>query len=114
MCHRSLLYTSKTLITPDTLMNTSLGIFSDSPTSPAPTRQQHIPANSPVLAAAHSANHDEAVFNDPDTFRIERREDETHSLAFGCGIRRCVVEWLARAELEGAFGTFLVEFIRSI
>ncbi len=81
---------------------TSLEIFSNSPTTVA----HLIPANSPVLAATHSANHDEAVFDNPDTFNIERHENETHSLAFVYGIRRCVVEWLARAELEGAFGTF--------
>jgi hypothetical protein len=49
----------------------------------------------PVLA---SANHDPAVFSDPDRLDFER--DAREQLAFGGGIHTCLGAWMARFELE--------------
>jgi cytochrome P450 len=49
-----------------------------------------------------SANHDPSVFDDPETFDIERR-DSRH-LSFGKGIHTCVGAFLARMEARVAIG----------
>jgi cholest-4-en-3-one 26-monooxygenase len=48
-----------------------------------------------------SANRDEDVFEDPDTFRIDRSPN--HHLAFGVGEHVCLGAHLARLELRTAF-----------
>jgi cytochrome P450 len=50
-----------------------------------------------------SANYDEAVFTEPDTFDI-RRTPNRH-LTFGHGIHFCLGAMLARVELVGALTT---------
>ena len=44
-----------------------------------------------------SANHDEAQFPDPETFRLDRGRN--HHLAFGAGAHKCLGEHLARLEI---------------
>jgi cytochrome P450 len=67
-------------------------------------------AGEPVLASITSANHDPAVFGDPDELDITRA-DNPH-LAFGPGIHHCLGAQLARAELQIALGSLLQRFPR--
>ncbi|MEU5784721.1 cytochrome P450 [Micromonospora lupini] len=57
-----------------------------------------IPAGEGVLVLNASANHDEAVFDDPASFRL--RQDSARHLAFGYGIHQCIGQNLARLEIE--------------
>lgn len=61
-----------------------------------------IPADERVMVLWASANRDEAVFGDPDEFRLDRDPDD--NLLYGRGIHRCPGAPLARLEL-----TVLVE-----
>ncbi len=58
-----------------------------------------------VLLAWASANRDEAVFEDPDTFVLDRSPNR--HLAFGVGIHRCVGAHLARQEFKVIIGEVL-------
>ncbi|MGW0337085.1 cytochrome P450 [Streptomyces sp. NPDC003011] len=62
-----------------------------------------IPAGSRVLPLVGSANRDEAVFPDPDTFVPGRSNIRKH-LALGRGIHVCVGAHLARTEADVALG----------
>jgi nitric oxide reductase len=63
-----------------------------------------IKAGEGIIASNQSANRDEDVFSDPDTFNLHRKVDPAKNLAFGFGDHRCIAEALARAELEAVFG----------
>jgi len=63
-----------------------------------------IKAGEGIIAATQSGNRDEDVFPDPDTFDMQRKRGTEEALGYGWGEHRCVAEWLARAELEIAFG----------
>ncbi|MFE9425679.1 cytochrome P450 [Kitasatospora sp. NPDC006697] len=63
-----------------------------------------IKAGEGILPLNNAANHDEAVFPDPDTLDIRREEARSH-LAFGYGIHQCIGQNLARIELEIVYGT---------
>jgi cytochrome P450 family 142 subfamily A polypeptide 1 len=52
-----------------------------------------------VVLALESANRDERVFDDPDEFRLGRRNGGSH-LAFGAGIHLCLGAPLARLEID--------------
>lgn len=56
-----------------------------------------IPAGAQVLLLIGSANHDEAVFENPETFDLHRADARQH-LAFGHGIHHCLGAALARLE----------------
>ncbi|HEU4655984.1 MAG TPA: cytochrome P450 [Capillimicrobium sp.] len=60
-----------------------------------------IPAGAQVLLLLAAANHDEAVFDDPETFDIHREGARRH-LAFGHGIHHCLGASLARLEARVA------------
>ncbi|MFK0177085.1 cytochrome P450 [Streptomyces xanthochromogenes] len=62
-----------------------------------------IPANSFVALWNMSANRDSQVFDDPDTFRIDRPENK--QIAFGAGVHRCVGAPVATLEIQ----TFIEE-----
>jgi cytochrome P450 len=68
-----------------------------------------IPKGSFVMLRFHSANRDEQVFPDPDSFDPERENAADH-LAFGHGIHFCLGAPLARLELNIAFRTLLGGF----
>lgn len=53
-----------------------------------------------IIVSNQSANRDESVFEDANTFNIYRERGRQESLSFGYGDHRCVGERLARAELE--------------
>ncbi|GAB1215440.1 hypothetical protein ATERTT37_004630 [Aspergillus terreus] len=66
-------------------------------------RDKHIKAGEGIIASNQSANRDEDVFPDPDTFNMHRETDSEQNLAYGYGDHRCIAEVLARAELEAVF-----------
>ena len=67
---------------------------------------QHIKAGEGIIASNQSANRDEEVFPDPDTFNMHRKRGTEEALGYGWGPHRCVAEYLARTELEIVFGEF--------
>ncbi len=62
-----------------------------------------------VIVGIASANRDERVFEDPDVFRIDRKEPAMH-LSFGYGPHFCVGSLLARMEAEEAIQALLDRF----
>jgi cytochrome P450 len=64
-----------------------------------------VPAGSTVFALQYSANRDEALTPDPDTFDVTRKP--VQHLAFGSGIHHCLGASLARLELCVAFEVLL-------
>lgn len=59
---------------------------------------RRIAADEPIALVYASANRDEEVFDDPDTFVLDRPNIDRH-LAFGMGPHRCAGEGLARLML---------------
>jgi cytochrome P450 len=70
-----------------------------------------IKANDRVLLVQHAANHDPAVFPDPDRFDITRWPNK--HVAFGSGIHTCLGAPLSRLEAQEAFA-FLAERFTAI
>jgi hypothetical protein len=67
-----------------------------------------IPAGSVVALGYASANRDEAVFEDPDSFSLDRGDDLRHQhFGFGFGIHLCVGAALARLEATCALDAVL-------
>lgn len=62
---------------------------------------QIVPAGSTILLLVGSANHDEEVFEDPDTFNIHR--EKPRHMSFGHGIHTCIGNMLARMEARVVF-----------
>lgn len=60
---------------------------------------RRIEPGEPIALAYASANRDEAVFADPDTFRLDRPNINKH-LAFGRGPHRCAGMSMARLEFQ--------------
>ena len=67
-----------------------------------------IRAGDPVALYFASANRDEDVFDEPFTFRIDRRPNP--HLAFGFGEHFCMGAHLARVELDVMFRQLLARF----
>ncbi|EFG04794.1 cytochrome P450 [Streptomyces clavuligerus] len=67
-----------------------------------------IPAGEAVVVWLGSANRDESVFADPDTFDIRRRPNK--HIAFGAGAHYCVGHTVARATLRALFAELLGRF----
>lgn len=67
---------------------------------------QTIPKDDPIALVYASANRDEAVFEDADSFRLDR-PNMKESLAFGRGPHMCVGAALARLELQVALDALL-------
>ncbi|HEX7094579.1 MAG TPA: cytochrome P450 [Acidimicrobiales bacterium] len=71
-------------------------------------RDVPIPAGSVVALGYASANRDEDVFDDPDTFSLDRGDDLRHQhFGFGFGIHYCVGAPLARLEATCALAAVL-------
>lgn len=71
-----------------------------------------IKKDSGVVALNQSANRDESVFSDPDTFDITRNPNP--HLGFGYGIHLCPGEWLSRVEMEAAFRALFINHIPNL
>lgn len=67
-----------------------------------------IPPDTEVIIAQVSANRDERVFPDPDTFRLKRAPNP--HLAFGAGIHVCLGRPLARLEAAEALPALMRRF----
>jgi cytochrome P450 len=70
-----------------------------------------IPKGEVVLTIVASANRDETVFEDSDTFDMHRSNAKAH-LGFGLGIHNCIGSGLARLELRVAFEHLVRAFSR--
>jgi cytochrome P450 len=64
-----------------------------------------IPANARVLFSVLSANRDPRYFDDPDTFRLDRK-DNRH-ISFGSGAHFCPGAWTARMEAAISLRIFI-------
>ena len=73
---------------------------------------REISPGEPIALAYASANRDAAVFDDPDSFRLDRHNVRDH-LAFGRGPHRCAGMGMARLEFQIAFRG-LLDATRSI
>jgi cytochrome P450 len=69
----------------------------------------HIPKGSNVFLMWNAGGVDAAMFNDPLTINLERKNSRSHS-SFGTGIHFCVGHQLARAELHAATEAWIREF----
>jgi cytochrome P450 len=58
-----------------------------------------------IAALLGSANHDPAVFGDPETLDVGRAENP--HVSFGAGVHFCIGAPLARVELQASFGALL-------
>jgi hypothetical protein len=67
-----------------------------------------IPAGTQVFLSLGSANHDEALFDDPEAFDIHRK-NARHNIAFGRGIHFCIGNRLAILEANIALETFVAK-----
>jgi cytochrome P450 len=65
-----------------------------------------IPKGSSIAIGYASANRDESVFDDSETFDVERKKAGAH-LSFGSGPHHCPGAALARQEMYSAFTIFL-------
>jgi len=78
--------------------------FSRTVTRDTELRGKRLLAGQKVLLIYTSANRDPDVFDDPDTFRVERNP---HHLGFGIGTHFCLGANLARMEMRVAFEELL-------
>jgi cytochrome P450 len=78
------------------------------PNADVTIRDTEIPAGSVVALGYASANRDEEVFADPDSFSLDRGEELRHKhFGFGFGIHLCVGAALARLEAVAALDAVL-------
>jgi cytochrome P450 len=76
----------------------AIGMFRET-TCPVTIGEDSIPAGARVLYSTMSANRDPAVYDDPDSFRLDRKPSATAPhLAFGNGAHFCPGAWTARLE----------------
>lgn len=71
---------------------------------------EHIEAGSRIYLLTGAANRDPNQFEEPDQFRIDRRDNQ--HLMFGRGIHSCLGSSLARMELVAGLTTFVREIDR--
>ncbi|MGI9327630.1 MAG: cytochrome P450 [Pseudomonadales bacterium] len=80
------------------------------PVEPMQIGSHEIAAGQPLWLGILAANHDPAIFSQPQTLDIQRNPNP--HIAFGAGIHFCLGPSLARAEAQVAFGRLLNRFPR--
>lgn len=70
-----------------------------------------LPKGSSIFLMWASAGQDEAMFEDPMAFNIDRKNKRSH-ITFGMGVHHCVGSFLARAELTAAVQRWTQDFER--
>lgn len=80
--------------------------FARTTVSGATFQERYIAPGEPIALSYTSANRDEAVFEDPHSFRLDRPNIREH-LAFGRGPHRCAGMAMARVELQIAIRELL-------
>lgn len=83
-------------------MDTSIVSWRRTTIAPLEIGNTPIPENATILLLLGSANHDPAVFEDPETFNIYRQNARDH-LSFGYGPHYCLGSALARLEARIVF-----------
>ncbi|TDV56586.1 cytochrome P450 [Actinophytocola oryzae] len=68
-------------------------------------RGQRIRAGDRMMLLFQSANRDADVFDDPDSFRVDRQPDR--HVAFGHGVHVCIGQYLAKQEMRLLFEELL-------
>ena len=63
---------------------------------------QTIKAGDSIMVCYPSANFDESAFEEPHTFRVDRKPNR--HIAFGFGIHQCLGQHLAKMEMRSLFG----------
>lgn len=88
-----------------------LGLFRTT-TCPVQLHGSEIPERAKVMLLYAAANRDPRVFDDPDTFSLDRDLDELrrHHLSFGYGIHFCIGAALARMEARIALAAMVARF----
>jgi cytochrome P450 len=85
----------------------AIGMFRET-TCPVTMGDATIPAQARVLYSTFSANRDPAIYEDPDTFRLDRKPSQTRPhLGFGNGAHFCPGAWTARLEARIAIEVIL-------
>ncbi len=82
-----------------------LQLFERTATEDVPIGGITVPAGQKIAALLGSANHDPAVFADPETLDVGRTENP--HISFGAGVHFCIGAPLARVELQASFGALL-------
>lgn len=80
-------------------------------TEPVDFHGEAVDAGTIVMPVLGAANHDPAVFSDPDSLDLGRADAGRH-LAFGSGIHFCLGATLARVEAQEALGRMVRRFPR--
>lgn len=80
-------------------------VFARAPIEDVVIGGRTIAAGEPIAMMFPSANRDAEVFDDPDTFRLDRKPNK--HIAFGRGAHRCPASSLARLELRVALEQIL-------
>lgn len=88
-----------------------LGLFRTT-TCPVRLHDEEIPERAKVMLLYAAANRDPRVFDDPNTFSLDRDLDELrrHHLSFGYGIHFCIGAALARMEARIALAAMVRQF----
>lgn len=80
----------------------SIGSIGRVVTEPLQIGEHELPVGSVVNVSLLSAQRDEAVYTDPQSFDITRDDHPRWNITFGHGAHKCLGEALARAEMEEA------------
>jgi cytochrome P450 len=89
-----------------------LGLFRTT-TCPVRLHGEEIPERAKVMLLYAAANRDPRVFDEPDTFSLDRDLDELrrHHLSFGYGIHFCIGAALARMEARIVIAKMVEQFV---